>query len=756
MSQKKYRLFRVCCILLVFIVLGSVIFIALNSKDGNSINENNKTSFKAVENTYTGSKTEYIKVAETDSIVMMANLYNGDFYITNKKTNTNWYSIPQNINDDEITTGSKRDSLHSQLFFEYIYKEDEISAVSMELANSNSDSLLENAVVTKVVKDGIQVTYNFNLLEISIPVFYTIENDYLEAKVDLENLVENDDIYLMSIGLLPSFGANYNSDKGYLFIPDGSGAIVNFDNGINSDKYEKMIYGADLAISEKNKKTQDESVRLPVYGIKKENDSLLGIVVNGDKSTAICAYNKNESCAYDAVFSKRIFRTLTSKTIYEKDAANRQNIGRVTQADDLDGYKIRFYFLSDTDSDYVGMAKKYQEYLFQYDNLDRKNNKPAFNIEVAGAYDTYASFLGIPYTKVKSLTTYKELEEISEALKNKGIDNINIRYNGWSNDGVLNINRVKDVKPLSVLGGKKELNNLLSYTGNNNFDLYLDIDLLQFRKGSASDTVRDPFERITKKYHYLRSVYTHDTKTDEIRLLSMNSLLDNYDRISNSIDNIEVNNISLSNLGDYLYSNYSENNYVSRTESANQIVELLQKFNKKDYKVSIDGGNAFTLPYINRVNNVPIASSNYDIFNDSIPFYQIVLHGKVTMSGETILQSSEPINSYLKAVETGIELSYSCIYESSDVLIGTRYDSLYSSTYTHWLDNATNQHLKYYDLQKRICDKSIIEHGKISDNVYFSVFENGLKVIVNYSNTDIEYNGAVIPKKDFCIIDKEQ
>lgn len=755
MCQKKYKLFiSICSVVLVLAVLCCIMFSTtfLNKKEQSKTDDG--IPFETMESSYEGSKTEYTKVSETDSLIMMANLYSGDFYITNKATGTNWYSTPHNAENDEITTGSKRTNLHSQLYFEYLYKDDEISAVSLESANSKADSLMENGIIVKVIENGIYVTYNFNLLKIKIPVFYTLDKESLVAEVDFENIVVDDSIYLMSISLLPSFGANYDSNDGYLFIPDGSGAIVNFNNSVNSADYEKLIYGENSAISNKTKTTQEESIRLPVFGVKKQNDSFISVVENGDKSTAICAYNKNNTCAYDTVFSKRILRTLTSKTIYEKDAANRQNIGRVTQADVSDGYKLIYYFLSGENSNYVGMANKYKSYLFG-DLKDNKISEPSFNIEVAGAFDSYASFLGIPYTKIKSLTKYTELKNIIEELKNKGIDKINIRYNGWSGDGILNINRIEKVGPISVLGGKKDFNKLLDYISKNDYDLFLDVDLTQYRKGSSSYSIRDPFERITNKYHYLRSVYSHDKKTEEIRLLSFDKLYDIANDILKSFNRINNKNVSLGNIGDYLYSNFSEKNFISRTESANEIIKVLSEFKENNYHIAVDGGNAFTLPYIDKVYNAPTSSSNYDFFNDSIPFYQIVLHGVITMSGDSVLQSTEPINSYLKAVETGSEITYSCIYEDSDVLINTRYDGLYSSTYNLWEDYASEQYAKYYDLQQKIYDKAITKHFKLSESIYCTEYENGVKVVVNYSNSDFEYHGAIIGKRDFCIMDKE-
>lgn len=42
-----------------------------------------------------------------------------------------------------------------------------------------------------------------------------------------------------------------------------------------------------------------------------------------------------------------------------------------------------------------------------------------------------------------------------------------------------------------------------------------------------------------------------------------------------------------------------------------------------------DSANAYALPYVSHITNVPLSSSHFDVFDEDIPFYQLVMHGVI-------------------------------------------------------------------------------------------------------------------------------
>ena len=697
----------------------------------------------------------YRNIAENAELVLFADMTSGAFAVQNKASGRMWYSTPPNAAEDDVTIGSAKTELQSQVVIQYIYREDELVAESVKNANSYIECNQSGKIETELIGNGVRVTYYFADIGVIIPVEYTLDDNYFTARVDMDGTEVDDTVYLTGIQLLPSFGANNTSEDGYLFVPDGCGAVIKFNNGIDSEIYESMVYGDELALPEDMKKTQTETVRMPVYGIKDGNDALFAVVTEGDKNLQIVAMNRNSTCGYDAVSSRRIIRQLAQKTIYEKDPANRQDIGRVTQADQ-EGYTVRFYFLSGEKADYTGMATIYRNYLENEYGLEKNPQKPSLALDLYGAIDYKASFLGIPYTSRKKLTTYEQAAEILNSLKDEGIDDIAVRYMGWTGDGLLNIYRLKKAEPIKLLGGKKEYLSLLDYVGKNDIKIYSDVDIVKYRKGSASSAVKTVFEQISEQFHFLRSVYSRDTKTDDVRLLAPSRFDEAFKSAVKPIFELsDENGISVACLGDILFSNFSSKDNTSRSEAGENIVGILKYVTDNGRALSVDGGNIFTVVYAERVYNVPISSSRYDIFDHDVPFYQIVLHGYVNICGSPFVQSSEPIDSFLKAVETGSELHYGGMYADANEVTGTRYDDLYSSTYTLWQETAAEQYSEYMPLLQKIFDQTITGHEYLADGVVRTVFENGISVIVNYSDEDFDYGEQTVKAKGFSVSEGE-
>lgn len=69
-----------------------------------------------------------------------------------------------------------------------------------------------------------------------IPIEYTLRDDSLKVTIGADRIEEVGGIQIGTIDLLPFFGAGSMEDSGYLFVPSGSGAIIQFNNGKEQEK----------------------------------------------------------------------------------------------------------------------------------------------------------------------------------------------------------------------------------------------------------------------------------------------------------------------------------------------------------------------------------------------------------------------------------------------------------------------------------------------------------------------------------------
>lgn len=246
------------------------------------------------------------------------------------------------------------------------------------------------------------------------------------------------------------------------------------------------------------------------------------------------------------------------------------------------------------------------------------------------------------------------------------------------------------------------------------------------------------------------SVYETKLTEKPLKLLAPSRLTQTAERYLASYGKLRQRSIALDSIGTMVFSDFNKKDGVHRGDLPLIYEQVLQSYRESGLTQAFEGANAYVLPYAEHIYEAPVYSSGYDIFAQDVPFYQMVLHGYVGMTVPEMVQSVEPEITFLKAAETGSELLYACINRSADILTGTRFASLYGSTYSLWSDSAAEQYRRLYGLLERVYDKTITGHEKLAENVYKTTYENGVHVVVNYSARQAyEMDGYTVGSLEF-------
>ena len=164
----------------------------------------------------------------------------------------------------------------------------------------------------------------------------------------------------------------------------------------------------------------------------------------------------------------------------------------------------------------------------------------------------------------------------------------------------------------------------------------------------------------------------------------------------------------------------------------------------------VDTGNVYALQYASFIKDIPLISSNLNIEDESIPFYEIVVHGYVQYVGEAINTSLNEKLNILKSVETGAGIYYKWMYENDEIMNNTKYMySNYSICYNDQINKAATIYKKMNEILKGTQNATIDEHVKLQDNVYKTVYSNGVAVAVNYNKVSVVIDGITIGPEDF-------
>lgn len=695
----------------------------------------------------------YKKMAENKRFVLYVNSKYGYIKLIDKLTQTTWYSNPENWRDDPVAAGSMRTQLASQLVIKYAFME----SYSTQTANSYAGSAMKKGLKIKKVKSGYIASYYFKKEGFEIPIEVVLGDDYVDVNLLVGQIKESktDKYRLVSVQLLPFFGAGSSKDTGYIVVPDGCGAVINFNNKKGNEEYSQRVYGPDYAFVREPNVYVTQYARLPVYGIKKNDVGLLAVATKGDAKAIVNAYTSGSRNSYNQAYFEFIVREQDSVTFRERQW-NEETFNVFEESiPKYKKYTVRYYFLEKGKSDYVAMADKFREYLVKEKGL-KKNlaSDIPFYVELYGAIKKVKYIVGIPRNVTIPLTTFSDAQQIVKELKKLGINDIVIKYTGWYQNGIY-FDIPFNLKPEGVLGGKRELENLMNYLRRNSIKAYLDLDFVTFRKGSIFHPINVVATKSMKKTPVKLIRYSPATcyADDDYPVLfaATPSYVSEFIKRFVTYGKDYTSSVSLTTLSKMLYSDFGARK-VNRLQTKEIFERETAELKKRFLSVMLSEPNEFLLPFANEVVDIPLQSSRFAIEDYEIPFYQMVLRGYIPYSAPSINYFTADWYWKLKMIESGSYLKFTWTARNEDKLKETLCDYLYSSNYKKWLSDAGKLYRELYPILRLINNKKMIQHNVVVNGVVKVEYEGGIKIVLNYTNKTQSIDGIEFMPRSYKII----
>lgn len=593
-----------------------------------------------------------------------------------------------------------------------------------------------------------------------IPIEYVLDGENLVVRVPTDEIEYHHDSYpLYSLRLLEFFGAAGLQDEGYMLVPDGSGALIYLNNNkLASSSYFINIYGNDRSVPLTERSSLIEQAYLPVFGMKKGDKALFAIIESGDAMARVCADISGRVNSYNSVCAE--FVLIPNDVLDISDYSGNYVImvyqPRIFKGD----IKIRYVFLNGEDANYAGMARYYRKYLEnQYGMVQRQQyDDVPFYVELIGAIRKVRSIAGVPVNVLQPVTTYDQAIEILEELKKGGVNDIVLKYTGWANGGVHHT-IPSSVKLISKLGGSRAFNRLTAFLEQNQIDYFMDFGIVYAYKNTLFDDfiVRAHASRyITKE---VASIYDYNIATDvqdhdrgPYYIISPSKIPSIVDGMTKGLQRLSVKGVSIRDAAIDVNSDFREKRLIDRQQARDILEAQFEKIKNSGLGLMVDGGNAYSLPYVDHIVNIPEESNRFYITDESVPFFQMVIRGHINYAGEPVNLASDYKKAVLKAIEIGGGLYFTFIYDENSAVKETYYDNYYSCEYRIWLDRALEFYREVNEALKDVQGQTIVNHEKLAENVYRTTFENGVQVIVNYNSEDVNIQGMTIEGKGYKVL----
>lgn len=655
--------------------------------------------------------------------------------LRNNTTGNIWSSIPYDFysSDEEPNV-----NLNSPINISYVDSED----MGVYNLRGYVNSVKKGTVSSKKIDNGIEVSYYFKEIEAIIPVSYTLRDDSLQISIDPKKIVEGvNKLYQVSIAPFMCAVKN-NTDNSYLFVPSGSGALMYTDEcGEDARTFEGEVYGCDAARKIIESPTNEESIRLPVFGIKTGNTAMCAIIEEGAESALIDAESGNIKTGYTNVYAtfnirgydkieSRLTGGLVDVDIFADDMSTSSN------------FTVGYYPLENEDANYVGMAKTYSNYLNSKGKIKSSSEENMLSLKILGGIETKDFLLGIPYMPLQNMTSFSDAKSIiDDVISNTNYKPV-VNMVGFGESGISPGKIAGGYNFSDLLGSNADRLALEDYCKSNGIEMYTDFDLVNIRKSgngfsSVFDTAKTANLQKSTQYYLSKSIRGIDKKQVTYALLKRSCIIEAADKLLSAVKKKNVSAISFNSLSSICYSDYNNSRSYSKGNMDNDVTDIINNFRANGYKVVASSANAYAAAAADRILEAPIQSSKNYCFDAEIPFYEIVFKGYVPINATAINTSTNAQQQILKSVESGAGLSFTLIKNYDILLLDPPESVLNVSVYEDnktLIADAINECKEYYSAIK---DAKIKNHQILQKDVTKTTFDNGVSVYVNKSKETV-------------------
>lgn len=682
-----------------------------------------------------------------------------------------WSNCVNALSDEASDKASLRENRLSNVAVKYGNATDLITSsflYSYRVSTSKENTEFE------ILDNGVKITYNFNTAKAKVPVYVILHDDYYEAYVNTDEIKETagygtsdpneenaqDIIVLTDIALMPFMSAATTEDDGYMFVPDGSGAIIKLNNGKgNYTSYSQPIFGRDITQVKEVAPDEMEQAYLPVMAMVKGSNGLVMIASEGETfatANASVSYAKNDASSYNNCYftftirsNDNYYMTGDSATIIVFEEGD--GTIKVPQV------AVRYYPVTSAEETvtYGEIADVYRNYLVDEEGMTAKveaNEAPLY-VDFFGGTLKPKSIVGIPVDIKTAFTTFEQAIEIAAELKGLGVEDMVISYNDWSDDSMSSkIDTAKSVA--SVVGGKGGLKDMMEYAASEGFDFYATITGNTFESnGNGFWTLFDTAYRVSKSYarpYNYHIAFGSPEVGVAPALMAPKSINKLADKVSKNLDKLGVPGAGLGNMSELLWSDFSNKNRTNRLETAQYIISYYNSVREATGKVIADSPNAFLIPHVDAINNLTLQSSQFKIVDADIPFYQMVIHGYISYATEAINASADSNELFLKAIAAGSNVHYDFMHENGTKLVNTDYVKLFYACYDGWLEEAAAQYKLANEVLSQVSDAHILDY-KQEGEIITTTYSNGVVTTVNLENGNITAGGKTYNLSDYTV-----
>ncbi len=584
-----------------------------------------------------------------------------------------------------------------------------------------------------------------------------IDGERLSFSMEDKSIKETGKSKLSKVSFMSFLGSVYEDTvPGYLLVPDGSGALIQFQKTKNYQSgYSKKVYGNDIAIDKDTTlsnlngnrtddyATEENQLSFPLWGMVhgQNQNGFLATVDSGELYTvinAIPAGAENQTVKFTRAYADFIYRCE-----YDKRVSNSKVVTQPQEKLNVVNPRLTFTFLTGEDADYSGMAQIYRAELMKGkllpENEISEEGEIPLLLHVAGS-EVKKGFLSNGLAK---LTSAEQAQEILESLNKAGVTNVSMMFSGWNKGGYHGAS-YGNLKFENSVGSRKDMEALQAALKEQGGSLGLILNVVTANKDqiniSREAALNATLDSVVKTIPNKSLMYP------DIYYLRHNKMMENMKK---AFEDLEEFPLLLEDAAKYLYSDYTVHDEAARDAVKKNMTETLETAKQE---LVLDAENLYMLKYASKITDIPVSGSQYIYETDSVPFLQMVLRGSVDYYAPYSNLGFYSNASILKMIEYGAYPSFMVMNADNFELSETPLENYFSLNFQDWEEKICEVYEKTDEALSGVKGMAMIDHCVMAEGVSCTTYENGMRIYVNYNNKDyVTEEGVSVPAGSYAV-----
>ncbi len=658
------------------------------------------------------------------------------FKVVDKRSGYVWHSNLDEAEPDDKLNRTWIAFARSGISLDYL--DEKATPRRASITNANPE------MTVAAIDQGFTAQVTFADIGISVGITVTLEAAGVRVEIPSASVSETGVARLHMIYMYPFFGATRDDQvPGYMVIPDGCGSLIRFAAQTKAQTmFYGRYYGADLGMT--GVRPFDPQVRpaytlsLPVMGMvhgEKQN-AYLAIVEKGAAYGELQAHPAGIITNFNFMYNAFIY----NESYFQPTNRAGAGVTMIQPRTNAFDVVIHYRFITGADSDYVGMARSYRQYLLEQGALEPVadgGGDIGIRLEFLGAEKEKVLFWQRPIP----MTTVAQMQAI---LSDLALPNPEVVIYGWQPRGAATLppTKLKLERALGSLRDLRALSDSIAAQGGR-LSLYFDPQAaLQDEAGYS--------RRYDLAMSIMRTALQGASRNKRTFYFNLEALTRRYAALSAQVTEKLDAGLAVDGLGYTLYSDFRDGRFANREDAIRAYQRLLAE---DDGMAAFYRPNDYLWAYTAAYYDVPMMDSGYIYTSETVPFVQTVLAGYVPLYGPALNFSANVQDDLLRHADFGVYPSFFLTHEGTAAILNTSSRWIYTSSYQQWGDEVKRAYTWLNGLLGPVRGQPIVARETLADGVTATRYANGKQIVVNYTAQPVHIQGVDIPPKDAVLLD---